>query len=332
MICPSFIFCLFVYADYLHSETLVNQYCQSNFRHATNEKQPEPDRPLINPNVFPTGCKDHANIYWIYLIDTRQIVNALAYEPRFLSITPDTGLLELQSNETSSIVAELSHQLLLHEQHVPEVNITHVAIPLVTGVWYHPENHIPSPPIRVLEDGTAITNYPESLALWAKVNDSDRTALADAGCLVACTDMDSQKSSIAGTQQCRSSVCSLDVYREMEKRQQRYWSGITAAVRSSERDRTERKRKGKSFNRYDDKNNPHTYRCKHGTVRFGVHDQSIQINFPISHTTLKKVLSSMGYGLVDDNNNTSTGNKILLPVTKTADKRHDVDQSVVEEL
>lgn len=35
--------------------------------------------PLINCNVIPTGCYNHANEYWIYLVDTRQFQTILLY-------------------------------------------------------------------------------------------------------------------------------------------------------------------------------------------------------------------------------------------------------------
>lgn len=51
----------------------------------------EPEQPLINCNVIPTGCYHHANEYWMYLVDSRQFLTILFHEPRFLSVAPDLG-------------------------------------------------------------------------------------------------------------------------------------------------------------------------------------------------------------------------------------------------
>jgi hypothetical protein len=32
----------------------------------------EPGQPYINSNVFASGCAEHANEYWVYLVDSRQ--------------------------------------------------------------------------------------------------------------------------------------------------------------------------------------------------------------------------------------------------------------------
>jgi hypothetical protein len=48
----------------------------------------------------------------------------------------------------------------------------YVAIPFVTAVWFNSDSLVPSPPIRIHKDGTQVTNFPESLALWANVNDA----------------------------------------------------------------------------------------------------------------------------------------------------------------
>lgn len=45
-----------------------------------------------------------------------------------------------------------------------KTNVTQVAVPLVTAVWYNAQSHVPSPPVRTLSDETALTNFPESLA------------------------------------------------------------------------------------------------------------------------------------------------------------------------
>ena len=110
----------------------------------------------------------------MYLVDSRQVMNVLNHEPRFLSITPDTGQLELNAPETWPLVRDF----MRHEIQTQDKNdADYVAIPLVTAVWFNPESHVPSPPIHTHEDGTQVTNFPESLALWANLKDADRTAV-----------------------------------------------------------------------------------------------------------------------------------------------------------
>jgi hypothetical protein len=63
-----------------------------------------PSLKTINPALVPSYCDKHANQYALYLIDSRAAVNALAGEPRFLSIAPDNGLSDLESEYTSDSV------------------------------------------------------------------------------------------------------------------------------------------------------------------------------------------------------------------------------------
>jgi hypothetical protein len=221
--------------------------------------QSEPGQPYINSNVFATGCHEHANEYWIYLIDARQAMSVLLNEPRFLSITPDTGLLDLT-------VADTAHYQTVNDFMLQEIrqqnktDTTQIAVPLVTAVWFQGESHVPSPPVSVLADGTAVTNFPESLALWAAVNDSDRTAVSDAGC----SDDDD--------------IC-LQAAHQADKR---YWDGIRAAVRLAEQ------------NRPSELTGPFPYQCKQKT-RFGASKDTARINHPFSTADITKALAAIGY-------------------------------------
>jgi hypothetical protein len=49
----------------------------------------------INPCMIPTGNRLHANVYAIYLIDTRATIQALLGEPRYLGIVPDFAKIDL---------------------------------------------------------------------------------------------------------------------------------------------------------------------------------------------------------------------------------------------
>ena len=119
----------------------------------------EPAR--INSNVFASGCHEHANEYWVYAVDTRKAMGILNNEPRFLSITPDTGLVDLHIESSGGYTTEMVRDLMLQEIHAQnKTDTTVVALPLVTAVWFNPESHVPSPTIDVLEDGTEVTNFP----------------------------------------------------------------------------------------------------------------------------------------------------------------------------
>lgn len=218
----------------------------------------EPAQPLINSNVFASGCYEHANEYWVYLIDARQVMAVLNNEPRFLSITPDTGKVDLTAPETSPAVRNLFHSII---QQQGKTDMESVAIPLVTAVWFQYESHVPSPPIQVKEDGTEITNFPESLALWAHVNDHDRTATID----------------------CPDQTCSI----EARQAEQRYWDGIRVAIRAAEASRPT-----------EETNTTYgpPFQCK-TKVKFGVGNETARINFPFTVDQITTLLQSSGVDL-----------------------------------
>jgi len=130
------------------------------------EYKEEPSEPQVpNAVVIPTGCYEHANIYWIYLTAAPNMINILAGEPRFLSITPDTGMIDLTATETEDLVRKLTR----HEiQRQGKSDLESVALPLVTGVWFQ-DSYIESPIVYVKDDKTQVTSYDGSLALWAGV-------------------------------------------------------------------------------------------------------------------------------------------------------------------
>lgn len=215
----------------------------------------EPGQPLINSNVFASGCYEHANEYWVYLIDSRQVMAVLNNEPRFLSITPDTGKVDLTAEETSPVVKDL-FQTIIEQQ--GKTDKDSVAIPLVTAVWFQRESHVPSPPIQTKADGTQITNFPESLALWANVNDKDRTAM------LSCQE---------------DQTCPADA----KKAEQRYWDGIRSAVRNAEKsfsELTEAPAYGPPF------------QCQ-SRVPFGVGSETARINHPFTLEEISSLLQSV---------------------------------------
>lgn len=223
--------------------------------------QNEPDQPLINSNVFASGCHEHANEYWIYLVDSRQVMTVLNNEPRFLSITPDTGQLDLNADETFPLVREFLQSEI---KKLGKTDTSHVAVPLVTAVWYNDESHVPSPTIYAHKDGTQVTNFPESLALWANVKDSDRTAVMD----------------------CLERKCDRQAFVQAKEREEQYWNGIRTAIRSAEEKRSMIKRQAK-------KHGP-PFKCKR-QVRFGVSNDAARVNYPFSVKQVTQSLQDIGY-------------------------------------
>jgi hypothetical protein len=222
---------------------------------------PDPDQPLINSVVMVSGCQEHANQYWIYAVDSRQFLHILNNEPRFLSITPDTGLVDLSTNETDDAVKKVA----LHEiQKQHKTDVTHAAFPIVVATWYH-ESFVPSPPVRThADDGTAVTNFPESLAKWAGVNDEDR--------LAGCSDTVNEK-------------CPFD--EAVMASQNRYWDGIRKAVRSAEVN---------SLSREEWKANGPPFECQEN-ARLGVGPDQARINYPFSPAELEGIFRQAGYSI-----------------------------------
>jgi hypothetical protein len=234
---------------------------------------PEPQQPLINSVVLVTGCHEHANQYWVYLVDSRQFLSILNNEPRFLAITPDTGLIDMDSNETDDAVRQFALRELDRRENTiaggAQMDRTRVAIPMVVAVHYH-ESFVPSPSIRAHADGTLITNFPESLALWANVSDADRM-----GDISTASDRRNHECQVSDAT-CGSST-SL-----REQRQQRYWDGIRAAIRRAEAypiPRTEWHAPCK---------------CRMET-RLGTSARQLRINYPLTAAELMQAFRASGY-------------------------------------
>ena len=196
-------------------------------------------------------------------MDSRQVMAVLNNEPRFLSITPDTGQLELQAEETFPAVRDFMVNEVKRQN---KSDMDHVAVPLVTAVWYH-DSHVPSPPIHVHNDGTQVTNFPESLALWAGVSDTDRTAAMDS--------------------KCDAKECSPQEVTAVREAEQRYWDGIRKAVRAAEQKRPTKK---------EMKKHGPPYKCKR-TVRFGVSNETARVNYPFSGQQVTASLRNIGYSV-----------------------------------
>ena len=211
-------------------------------------------QPLINSVVMVSGCQEHANQYWIYAVDSRQFVTILNNEPRFLSITPDAALVDLLSDQTDEEVKILA----LHEiERQNKGDSSRAAFPIVVAVWYH-DSFVPSPAIQEsnTEDGTLVTNFPESLAKWAGVNDADRMA----GCAV--------------NESCPSEDAAMIANK-------RYWDGIRRAIRHAE---------DNPLPRSDWRANGPPFHC-HQQAKLGVGPQTARINYPFSTSELASIFS-----------------------------------------
>jgi len=220
------------------------------------EYRPEPEHPTVpNAVVLATGCYEHANIYHIFAVDARQFVHILNGEPRFLSITPDTGLLELSASDPAV------QRLAAHEiQRQGKSDMLQVAIPLVTGVWFQ-STYIEMPPIEITDDGTQITSYDGGLALWAGVLRDD---------LVESTSSNLEE-------QCRVQLANgaedCDTNDDNSKLKLA-WEAVYGATRSAERAKYSTDR-------------PENIQCQQ-QVRFGVSSAQARINYPLSRADLEE--------------------------------------------
>jgi hypothetical protein len=221
---------------------------------------PEPGQPLINCNVFPSGCYEHANQYWMYLVDTRQFITILMKEPRFLSIAPDLGLVDLNVRETSPVVKFIAEHEMTKQG---KTNSSYIAFPIVTAAWFNPTSHVESPVLYTLEDGTEVTNFAQSLATWAGIiaADSCSSASEDGD------DVDSESFAFLAA-----------------SAQDDFWKAIRKSVRQAEENRTVTSMTGPPF------------QCKK-QARFGVSKDMAQINYPFVPSVFSAILAEGGYSI-----------------------------------
>lgn len=219
---------------------------------------PEPGQPLINCNVYPSGCYEHANQYWIYLVDTRQFITVLMKEPRFLSIAPDLGLVDLTVRETSPIVKHIAQHEIAKQG---KTDSSYIGFPIVTAAWFSPTSHVESPVLYTMDDGTELTNFAQSLATWAGVISADSCSVASNGG----DDVDSESFAFLAPEA-----------------QEDFWKAIRKAVRSAENNRPESSKVGPPFE------------CKEN-ARFGVSKDMAQVNYPFLGSDFAALLEEGGY-------------------------------------
>lgn len=138
------------------------------------EYRAEPAINPVNPAMIATGDRNDANIYSIYGVDRRQLVAALLNEPRFLSMTPDTALVDRNAEETSETVKSLITNQILNDGRPSVTNNNEAAFLTVVSVW-HSRHFVPSPILYIKKDGTRVTDFPNSLAAFAGISDRLRT-------------------------------------------------------------------------------------------------------------------------------------------------------------
>lgn len=127
----------------------------------------------VNPGMVATGNWNDANIYSVYLIDQRQAVKALLNEPRFLSMTPDLAMVDLAAEETTNGVKSIIQQGVEETSLELPKNEQYATLLTVVSTWKSC-HFIPSPILYTKEDGTRVTDFPNSLAAFAGVTDQLR--------------------------------------------------------------------------------------------------------------------------------------------------------------
>ncbi len=139
------------------------------------EFKPEPALNPVNPGMVATGNKNDANIYSVYGIDRRQAVRALLNEPRFLSMTPDSAFVDRNAEETSQTIRDLiSKQIAADNINGAGItNMDEATLLTVVSVW-DSCHFVPSPILYIKDDGTRVTDFPNSLAAFAGVTDQLR--------------------------------------------------------------------------------------------------------------------------------------------------------------
>ena len=131
------------------------------------------ERSLPNAVVFPTGCNEDSHIFSFYLVPPDQVFLILANGPHDLTVNPNGGPIDLTASETSDDVKRLAteeiHRLELSDK-------KSFSAPLVTGAWFDAKRYIEMPNISTKFDGTRVTDFVKSLALWTGANSEDLIA------------------------------------------------------------------------------------------------------------------------------------------------------------
>ena len=144
---------------------------------ASREYKTPPERAAVNPALIPTGDALDANISSIYLVDRRQAAKALLNEPRFLSMTPDLAKVDIDAPETDTSLRALLLQAI---KETPGMTNTKQVTFLQVISVYDSCHFVPSPVLYTKPDGTRVTDFPNSLAMFAGTSEKQRMADPDA--------------------------------------------------------------------------------------------------------------------------------------------------------
>lgn len=129
----------------------------------SREFKATPNNP-INPALVASGNNNDANISSLYFVDRRQAARALLNEPRYLSMTPDLAKVDIDATETDTDVRNFIRRAI---QETPGItNNNQVTLLQVISTWKSC-HFVPSPVITTKADGTRVTDFPNSLALFA---------------------------------------------------------------------------------------------------------------------------------------------------------------------
>lgn len=134
------------------------------------------------------------------------------------------------------------------------------ALPIVTAVYFH-ESFVPSPVLYTKKDGTEVTNFPASLALWAGVDDAGRVAVDDT------TEAHGKETNVS--------------YKAHDK----FWDGIRHAIRSAEANRPNLE----ALSSYGP-----PFKCK-ARARFGAGPDSARINRQWKALDIAKAIADTGF-------------------------------------
>jgi hypothetical protein len=142
----------------------------------------------------------------------------------------------------------------------------------VTGVWFNPLSHVPSPVLYTKDDGTEVTNFPQSLATWAGVIDGN---LPQDKLLSMKTDSGGESFNF------------LDAGRPSKL----FFTSIAKRIREGEAERHHHAAISAEYS-------PSTYASKcTKKARFGVSPTMARVNYPMSPQYVVSMLEQGGYNI-----------------------------------
>eukprot|EP00931_Biecheleriopsis_adriatica_P059923 TRINITY_DN35931_c0_g1_i1.p1 TRINITY_DN35931_c0_g1~~TRINITY_DN35931_c0_g1_i1.p1 ORF type:complete len:297 (+),score=55.51 TRINITY_DN35931_c0_g1_i1:69-959(+) len=114
-----------------------------------------------NPAILLTGDWCDANQYALYIVDERQVLTALLGEPRMLSMTPDSLLLQLDDSGTDPQVSRFARAVLGDAE-------SECGIMAVVGT-FKACSFLAAPPYETRSDCTRVTTFRASMAKFARI-------------------------------------------------------------------------------------------------------------------------------------------------------------------